>query len=188
VRDVQRHRILNQQSPANQNHSEGPNPRQSHPASFLSTMEFLPHVCPGAAHFLLIGQSERNLLVPAANRTASCLQPARAVAFLQRSGTSTSSYAVIAYFYNNRIVLRQFPVAWECLFLGGCLDYTAHSAPCNRKTAKNERLEHLSNRFEASCCQQSLPIPARPCHADLLVGCSVDLPVHAHSAPMGEML
>jgi hypothetical protein len=39
-----------------------------------------------------------------------------------------------------------------------------------------------------SFCRQPLPIPAITCSVGLLAGCSVGLPAHAHSTPIGEML
>jgi hypothetical protein len=46
-----------------------PNPqtRDSFIQQILSTMKFVPYVCPWAAHFLLIGHSAGLLSVPAAN-------------------------------------------------------------------------------------------------------------------------
>jgi hypothetical protein len=55
VRSVQRRRAGIAHAEGDKNQSKCPNARQLHPVNILSTLKFVPYVCPWAAHFLLIG-------------------------------------------------------------------------------------------------------------------------------------
>jgi hypothetical protein len=97
-------------------------------------MDFLPYVYPGAAHFLLIGQSAHNLLLMATN--LSCLQPARKAHF-RSLAIAASSNAAIAYFYNNRYCIAAASgLVGIHVFWGLISDYTAPQTDYNRKPPK----------------------------------------------------